>query len=94
MDDRHAQFLIAIDDLCTAAGLAGLEVHVQLRDGQGEPVRGVPSAPSSRSSESGGESDETGYARTLAVGDHIVGLESVEALTVYAPAGRELRTVR
>lgn len=85
MDDRHAQFLIAVGDLCTAAGLAGLEVQVRPREGHGGSARGVPTAPSSPAGEQH-QADDTGYPRTLAVGDHIVNLETIEACTVFAPS--------
>ena len=32
-DDRHAQFLIAVADLCSAAQLAGLRVEVLIAGG-------------------------------------------------------------
>lgn len=87
MDDRHAQFLIAIGDLCTAAGLAALEVQVRPGREDGEVARGVPRP---RPSRDGGEppADATGYPRTLVVGDRIVNLEDVEACTIYAPGHR------
>ncbi|HLI60523.1 MAG TPA: hypothetical protein VKV21_12760 [Solirubrobacteraceae bacterium] len=85
MDDQHAQFLIAVGDLCAAAGLAGLEVQVQPREDGGPAVRGVPSEPSS-SPAARDQVDDIGYRRTLAVGDRIIDLESIVACTIYAPA--------
>lgn len=86
MDDRHAQFLIAVGDLCTAAGLAGLEVEVRPNVDRGERIRGVPYAR--RAPGAGADAvNETGYARPMAIGDHIIDLADIHECTVYAPQG-------
>jgi hypothetical protein len=84
MDDRRAQFLIAVGELCTAAGLAALEVQVRPGGEDGETACGIPRPLGSRDA---GEppAGATGYPRTLAVGDRIVNLEDIEACTIYAP---------
>jgi hypothetical protein len=88
MEDRHAQFLIAVGDLCAAAGLAGLEVHVRPREGSGPIARGVPTSPA-LPVDPRDQADETGCRRTLAVGDRIVDLESIVACTIFAPPGAD-----
>lgn len=84
MDDRRAQFLIAVGELCTAAGLAALEVQVRPGLEDGEAACGVPRPWPSRD---GGEppAHATGFPPTFAVGDRIVNLEDIEACTIYAP---------
>lgn len=82
MDDRRAQFLIAVGDLCTAAGLAGLHVQVRLRTEHGGGARGIPHP----GADSGGpQADDTGYGRMFAVADRIIDLEDVEECTIYSP---------
>ena len=83
MDDRQGQFLIAVGDLCTAAGLASLEVQVLARGDGGGVARGVPRLrlPDGAADEVGA----TGYARTLVVGGRIIPLEDLAECTIYAP---------
>lgn len=85
MDNRRAQFLIAVGDLCTAAGLAELEVDLSWRgDGGGvRAIRGIP-----RPTRSCDELEEIGYARTLRVDDRVIEMQDVVACTLHAPADR------
>jgi hypothetical protein len=86
MDDRRAQFLIAVGDLCTAAGLAGLEVEVRPNVDRSERIRGVPYPH--RAADAGADTiNETGYARPMAIGDHVIDLDDIHECTVYAPQG-------
>jgi hypothetical protein len=83
VDDRRAQFVIAIGDLCTAAALASLEVDVRLSDGSS--LHGVPSRPRPESGRE--ELDDTGYANGLQIGDRVVALADVVCCGLSVPAG-------
>jgi len=84
MDDRCAQFVIAVGDLCTAAGLAGLEVEMWgKRADSGVAARGVPYPQ--RAVDGGEELEDTGYTRTLVLDGCVIDLSEVEACTIYAP---------
>lgn len=80
MDDRHAHFLISIGDLCTMAALAGLDVEVITS--KPTPIRGVP-APTH--TDGNDQVSDTGYARTLHIGNHTVNLDDITACTIHAP---------
>jgi hypothetical protein len=88
MDDRRAQFLIAVGDLCGAARLAGLVVEVRL-GGHGDLVRGVPR--SHPAADEDDEVDDTGYTHALIVDDRIIDLETVEACMIFAPSDQPRR---
>jgi hypothetical protein len=81
LTDPHAQFLIAVGDLCAAAELAGLRVEVVL--GGGRRVGGIPG--SLRRAERGEELNETGHQRTFRVNDALVNLEDILECVVHAP---------
>ncbi len=83
MDDREAHFMIAVGDLCSAAGLAGLAVEIRAGGGDGNAVRGVPQLLPGV--DGGPQVDDTGYARTLVIDDHVVDLIQVKACTIFAP---------
>lgn len=68
-------------DTCVAAGLANLEIEIMLANGT--TASGVPSPRSSQSS--GGEVDDTGYARLLLVDGHRIDLEDVVGFSVRTP---------
>jgi hypothetical protein len=82
MDDRHAQFLIAVGDLCSTAAMAGLQVEIL--DVRGTTTHGIPGAVRS----AGGKDavDDTGYAKAFRVEDHVVDLEDVVQCTIRSPA--------
>ena len=81
MDDRHAQFLIAISELCAAAATAELPVELDTNDGH--RLRGVPTpAPFSRGV---GEIDDTGYGDPIQVDGIAVALETIRACTIRSP---------
>jgi hypothetical protein len=82
IDDRMAQYLIAIGDVCSAAERASLEVS--LVTAAGTTVVGVPYP---HEATRGNELDDTGYARTFRVNDALVNLDEIVALTVRAPDG-------
>jgi hypothetical protein len=81
LDDSHAQFLIAVGDLCAAAELAGLRVEVLI--GGGQRIGGIPA--SLRRAERGGQVNETGYTRTFRVSDALVNLDDILECAVHAP---------
>ena len=82
IDDRTAQFLIIVGDVCESARVARLPVTVQTYDGRS--LTGVPG----RAASMGGDSqvDETGMRRSIAVGDEDVELETVSTITVDVPS--------
>jgi hypothetical protein len=92
MDDRRAQFLIAVADLCAAASLARLEVELRTRGD--EVVRGIPHpryAPAA-----GHEADGAERGRVVVIDDHILRLDELEECTIYSvrahqPAGTASR---
>lgn len=88
MDDRRAQFLITIGDMCLAANLAGLVVRVRSRDGSEGAARGVPYL---REGVAGEAVDDTGYRRSLIVNDRLVDLEEIVECTICAPESLERR---
>jgi hypothetical protein len=83
MDDRYAQFLIAVGDLCVAAALAGLDIEARTTDGT--RTVGVPGPL--RHAEGDEEFDEAGYAWTLRIDDRVMSLEEIVECTVRAPTG-------
>ena len=79
MDERHAQFLILLEDVCAGAELADLRIEVQTT--QGARVGGVPQATSPA-----GGIDYAGYDhQTVRVGTVQVPLQDVVNFTVAAP---------
>jgi len=83
MDDRQAQFLIAVGDLCIAAGVAGLQVRVRTCDGREAIARGAPYA---RFRDTGAEAiDDAGFVPSFLVDDRCVDPEDVVDCTIYAP---------
>ena len=86
IDDRHAEFLMAVGGMCLAAELANLAVVVRTADGA--RVVGVPTV---RAAAAGDELADTGYARTFRVEDMPINLDEVVSCTIRAPAGAHLR---
>jgi hypothetical protein len=73
VDDRRAEFLILVGDVCLAAISAQLVVELGLRDGR--DVTGVPTRVTPTSGQD--EFDSTGYTRTVSINDHEVALPEV-----------------
>ena len=86
MDDRYAEFLMAVGSVCVAAERANLSVVVKTSNGT--QAVGVPVI---RGSESGNELDDTGYARTFRVSEALMNLDQVVSCTIHAPAGQPAR---
>jgi hypothetical protein len=80
MDDRRAQFLIIVGEVCGDARLAGLAVEVVMDDHR--HVHGVPGALVPPGT---GQLDDTGLPTELVVGDEAVPLASVTEIRVRAP---------
>jgi hypothetical protein len=81
MDDRYAQFLITVGDLCAAAALAGLEVEACTADG----ARAVGVPGSIKRTDGDEEVDHSGYARTFLVDGHLLNLDEIIKCSVRAP---------
>ena len=81
LNDRQAQFLITVADLCAAASLAALPVELVTRDG----VRtgGVPG--SLRRSAGAEQVDDSGYARTFRIDSRLVNLDEIVECTMRSP---------
>ena len=82
MDDRYAEFLIAVCIICDAAQRARLGVAVRTETGievAGVPVIGAATA--------GDQLDDTGYARTLRIDDARINVDEVISCTINAPDG-------
>jgi hypothetical protein len=86
IDDRHAEFLMAVGGMCVAAELANLAVVV--RTAGGARVAGVPAV---RAAAGGDEFADTGYARTFRVDDMPINLDEVVSCTIHTPAPAHLR---
>ena len=82
MDDRRAEFLIAVGGMCDAAQRAGLGVVVRTQGGT--RIAGVPMIGGADSTD---ELGETGYARTFWVDDAQIALDEVVSCTISTPAG-------
>ena len=80
MRDEHAQFFVAVAELCGAAEIAGLEVRVATvaRD----EVCGVPGPPVNDHP----QLDGTGYARAVLVGDTLIDLADIRVASIVAPS--------
>jgi hypothetical protein len=81
MNDRRAEFLAMVGDVCRSARLAQIPVTVKVADGTS--VSGVP-----RPHEADGpdaEVDHTGWSDDLQVNGHVVSLESVVEIQVGSP---------
>jgi hypothetical protein len=81
MENRHAQFLIAVGELCLAAETGGLMIDIVTSDGAS--ACGVPGAV--RPTGSDRQVDDTGFARMFRVDGRIVDLAAVRACTIRAP---------
>jgi hypothetical protein len=88
MDDRRAQFLITIGDMCLAANLAGLVVRVRSRDGSEGAARGVPYLREGIAGEAAGG---IGHPRILMVDGRLVDPEEIVECTICAPEAPERR---
>jgi hypothetical protein len=81
MDDRYAEYLIAVGQLCAAAELARLQLEVVTADGQ--VVIGPVGSP--RMADGDVELDHTGLQRTVRIDDAIVNLDEIVRCTVHPP---------
>ncbi len=81
MNDRRAHFLTMLGDACMAAGVAGLNVEVLLRDG--ERANGRPSPRACRDEVN--QADQTGYSRELLIDGRTVQLEDVVEFVICGP---------
>jgi hypothetical protein len=78
MDDRRAEFLILVGDICLSAARARLAVEVEHLDGA--RVGGVPtSVTPARGAD---EVDGTGYGNTIRINDATIHLRDVTRCTV------------
>jgi hypothetical protein len=82
IDDRYAEFLIAVGGMCDAAQRAGLGVVITTAGG--EEITGVPAI---RGASGGNELHDTGYARMFRVDDALVRLDEVVSCEIRAPTG-------
>jgi hypothetical protein len=80
MDDRYAEFLIAVCIICDAAQRARLGVAV--RTVTGIEVAGVPAIGAATA---GDKLADTGYARTLRIDDARINVDEVVSCTINAP---------
>jgi hypothetical protein len=81
MDDRQAQFLILVGDVCLYAAIADLSVSVKLADGSQRS--GVPTGVSPTAGRD--EVDHTGYADVIEIADQEVSLRSIVECTFCQP---------
>ena len=81
MDDRYAEYVIAIGRLCAAAELARFPVEMVTRDGR--VVVGFVGAPRAAAGE--GELDATGLQRTIRVDDALINLDEIVRCTAALP---------
>jgi hypothetical protein len=83
MNDRVAQFYVAVARVCADAALA--DIGVRMRLANGDEVAGVPAAP--RSAAAPDELDGTGYADGLRIDGVLFALSAVVAVTLEHPDG-------
>jgi hypothetical protein len=81
MNDRYAEYVIAVGRLCAAAELARFPLEVVTADGQ--VITGAVGAP--RTAEGAIELDQTGLQRTVLIDDAIVNLDQIVRCTVQPP---------
>jgi hypothetical protein len=82
MDDRRSHFLTMVGDLCSGAGVAGLEVELLLGDGQ--RVCGIPTvATADRSAQ---PVNDTGYGSPVSIDGRQIALEEIQGLSVSSPS--------
>ncbi len=81
MDDRQAQFLIAVADLSAAAATADLPVEV--RTLQGEVHDGIPTPVSAGFGSA--QLEQIGYSDPLYIDGHGLPLQDIIACTIRAP---------
>jgi len=79
-DDRYAQYLIAMGHLCASAELARL--RVEAITAHGDRISGLV-APTR--AERRDHLADTGFPRTLQIGDALVALDDVVQLTIHPP---------
>ena len=82
MDDRHAQFLILIGELCLAAANGKLPVTFETTDGS--RLIGIPEISTSPGGDD--EVDDTGLAGTIHVDGRPMRLQDILRCTITAPA--------
>jgi hypothetical protein len=81
VDDRVAQFLVSVGNLCADAHVGGLTVRLVLE--KGEQVVGVAAPPPE--SEGSDELDTTGYVDCVWIGGVAVALSEVVEATIHRP---------
>lgn len=82
MDDASSQFLIMVGEMCDAAARAGLWVEVRSHAG----IRVSGYRPCVGHTVGAGEVDETGYERTVRIGDQTVCLDEIVECTIRRPS--------
>jgi hypothetical protein len=82
MDDRFAEYVIAVGQLCAAAELAKFRLEVLTTTGQ--VVTGLAGAPRTASGDQ--ELDHTGLRRTVRIDGALVNLDEIAQCTVHSPA--------
>ncbi|MFL5863036.1 MAG: hypothetical protein ACJ780_20045 [Solirubrobacteraceae bacterium] len=78
MDDRHAQFLILVGDICQAATRANLSVDVTRVDGT--RVSGIPTEITPAFGAQ--EVDHTGYANRIRINQDEIQLQDIIQCTI------------
>jgi hypothetical protein len=81
MDDRYAEYVIAVGQLCAAAALARFQLEVVTTDGR--VIVGLVGAP--RTAAGDGELEDTGVQRTVRIDGALVNLDEIVRCTVLSP---------
>ena len=81
MDDRYAEYVIAVSELCAAAELASFQLEVLTTEGQ--VVAGMVGAP--RAAAGDAELDHTGVQRTVRIDGALVNLDEIVRCTIHRP---------
>ncbi len=81
VNDRRAHYLTMLGDACMAAGLAGIPVELELRDGT--RMLGTPSAQPADGN--GQPVSGTGYESRLLVGESSAQFEDVVGFAIRSP---------
>jgi hypothetical protein len=85
MDDRSAEYVIAVGQLCAAAELANFRLEVLTTTGR--VVTGLAGAP--RTAAGDQELDHTGLRRTVRIDGALVNLDEITRCTVHSPAATD-----
>jgi hypothetical protein len=81
MDDRYAEYVIAVGQLCAAAELAKFRLEVLTTTGR--VVTGLVGAP--RTAAGDDELDHTGLQRAVRIDGALVNLDEIVRCTVHPP---------